>query len=170
MFKAGKNEEDPEIPNQLNITDINTVGGALNWLRGFVGTLTGDQTLAFLAPAKKGNVKGYFDNKSIQYVSFSKVQGGDGTPENPGEGIQEEIALPKEFSEHPHLIHESTVQIFFLNKMIHHGFLNQFLLELKQDTNPEGRPTNKRIVLKFLNQVRANPSGIYYLMDSHTQF
>jgi len=54
--------------------------------------------------------------------------------------------------------------------MIHHGFLNQFNLAKKQEINPEGRLTNKRIVLKFLNQVRANPAGIYYLMDSHTQF
>ena len=128
--------------------------------------------MAFLAPAgiEEGDGKGYFDNESIQYVSFSKVQGGDGRPENPGQGIQEEITLPNEFVEYPHLIHESTVQIFFLNKMIHHGFLNQFYLEVKEDTNPEGRPTNKRIVLKFLNQIRANPSGIYYLMHSNTQF
>ena len=56
-------------------------------------TATGDQTLAFLAPAGEveGDGKGYFDNGSVQYVSFSKVQGGNGTPENPGTGIQEEI-------------------------------------------------------------------------------
>jgi len=29
MFKAGKNAEDPEIPNQLNINDLSTQEGIL---------------------------------------------------------------------------------------------------------------------------------------------
>lgn len=140
----------------------------MNWLRGFIGTATGDQTLAFLAPydyPQTANGK-----QSIHYISFSKVQGGDGTPENPGKGIPEEITLPDVFAKHPHLIHESTVQIFFLNKLIHHGFLNQFDLEGRGGTNPDGNNNSKYIVLKFLNQIRANPSGIYYLMHSGSQF
>jgi len=68
--------------------------------------------MAFLAPYD------YYANKSVQYISFSKVSGNQGKPE--------EIALPNIYNQYPHLIHESTVQLFFLNKLVHTGFLNQF--------------------------------------------
>jgi hypothetical protein len=69
--------------------------------------------MAFLAPYDY-----YASTKSVQYISFSKVENGIGKPE--------EISLPDIYNKYPHLIHESTVQIFFLNKLIHTGFLNQF--------------------------------------------
>ncbi|CAG8750423.1 6563_t:CDS:2, partial [Racocetra persica] len=119
---------------------------------GFVNKLTNSQTLAFLAP------KDYYLNRSAQYLAFSKQKENNAEPDKPKTGIPEEIALPEIFNQYPHLIHESTVQIFHLNKLIHTGFLNQFWLEEKGGgVNPDGRPLPKYVVLKFLNQVRANP-------------
>jgi hypothetical protein len=113
----------------------------------------------------------YYATKSAQYIAFSKQKENTFDPEKPKTGIPEEIALPEIFNQYPHLIHESTVQIFHLNKLIHTGFLNQFwLAEEGGGVNPDGRPLPKYVVLKFLNQVRANPSGTYYLMSSKTQF
>lgn len=156
-FKAGPNKWDPDIVTNFTMTDTDTVGGALSYITNWWQSQSmGGQTLAFLAPDN------YYASKSVQYVSFSKLDG--------DKGKHEEISLPNIYNQYPHLIHESTVQIFFLNKLIHTGFLNQFLLEEKGGINPDGRSTGKYIVLKFLNQIRANPSGIYYFMSSKSQF
>ena len=114
--------------------------------------------MAFLAPADYPQI--VEGKTSVQYIKYSKGN---------EEAEMEFIKIPDVFVKHPHLIHESVVQIFFLNKLIHTGFLNQFCLEPRGGTNPDGFDAGKYVVLKYLCSVRANPAGIYYLFESETQ-
>jgi len=118
--------------------------------------------LAFLCPSD------YYDDNSVLYRKFSKSKPN-------GEGDYQEIALPKDgrgnnlFSKHPHLMRHCSVQVFFLNKLIHQGFLNQFQLREETQTNPDGFATGTNYYLQYLLQIKANPSGIYYYFKSDSQ-
>jgi len=119
--------------------------------------------LAFIAPAdypqtdEEGQPSLFYENYAI-------------TKNGGKEGDFVKLSLPNVFVKYPHLISESVVQVFFLNKMIHHGFLNQFHLEVENQTNPDGNNIGKTLYLKYLCQISANPSGIYYLFTSKSQF
>lgn len=156
-----------EIPTQLKLADLSTPGGIWDFLSGWVSSATGDQTLAFLAPADFPQMSEDNGMPSLFYNNYAVTKIND---EGKIEGDFVKVPLPDIFTKHPHLIHESTVQVFFLKKMIHHGFLNQFHLEAENQTNPDGNNIGKTLYLKYLCQTRANPSGIYYLFTSKTQF
>lgn len=159
MFNVENNGNTIQLPNNLNLVDIDNVGGMINaFANWWNSTTVGSQTLAFLAPADYPQI--VEGKPSIQYIKYSKGN---------EEAEMEFIKIPDVYVKYPHLIHESTVQIFFLNKLTHQGFLNQFALEERGGTNPDGNNAGKYIVLKYLCSVRANPSGIYYLFESDTQ-
>jgi hypothetical protein len=103
------------------------------------------------------------DERCIQLYKRAKYSKGN------EEAEMEFIKIPDVYVKYPHLISESVVQVFFLNKLVHTGFLNQFCLEERGITNPDGNNAGKYVVLKYLCSVRANPAGIYYLMESDTQ-
>jgi hypothetical protein len=154
-----------EIPTQLKIADISTPGGIWNFLSGWLKSAAGDQTLAFLAPhdypqTENGQPSLFYENYAITKTNDERKVEGDFVP----------VPLPDVFVKCPHLISESTVQVFFLNKLIHQGFLNQFDLRIENQTNPDGNNAGKTLWLKYLCQISANPSGIYYLFTSKSQF
>lgn len=153
----GDNDKEFRIP-------IDFEPKSAGWFRRLADKAKDKQILAFITPDD------YYDDKNVLYRKFSKSKSN-------GQGDYQEISLPSDdrgenwFNKFPHLVYgpHCVVQIFFLNKLIHTGFLNQFQIREEVKTNSDSLLTRRKFYIQYLVQQKANPAGIYYYFKSGAQ-